>query len=251
MKHEVLTSVLVLALSLTACGGGAGNDDWASSDPSARAISASSFDIQDAWTNLNNAPYASQLKAHGPCPGTYILSNSTANIAGVQVMANVVSTNIAYGAASPCDSPYENKSAANITNIYYYYAVVNSQYKNYYAYDNLYVYVWRAVAAFPTSAKVGDAGVIGVVDKYTSSNSAKVGIQVWSYAIEEDTAYSVIFNLIAKHYDTTTTSYASAPLGKTEQFRYLVNLSNGVNQLQLIQYDRLDADGFTVQGRLN
>ena len=51
--------------------------------------------------------------------------------------------------------------------------------------------------------------------------------------------------------DTTTTSYASAPLGKTEQFRYLVNLSNGVNQLQLIQYDRLDADGFTVQGRLN
>ena len=247
MKHEVLTSVLVLALSLTACGGGAGNDDWASSDPSARAISASSFDIQAAWTALNNAPNSSQLTVSGSCSGTYILSNTmTGQSSGTDVQ-NVVTVNRAYGAYVPCVSPFENQSSIEKTDTYYFYAVNNQQYQNNYAYDGTYVYFWRANAAFPSSAKVGDTGRIGIIDK-KNYGYAQVGVQEWSYTVEEDTAYSAIFNLVVKHYATTSANYQSTAVSSTEQFRYLVS---GSNHMRLIQYDRLDADGFTIYGRLN
>lgn len=248
MKHEVLTSVLVLVLSLTACGGGSSNDDWAKSDPSARAISTSSFDIQAAWTALNNAPNSSQLTVSGSCSGTYILSNSMAVQSSLPtVVQNIVTVNRAYGAYVPCASPFENKSSVEKTDTYYFYVENNQQYQNYYAYDGAFVYSWRLpYAKFPNTSKVGDTGLIGIINK--KYGYAQVGVQEWSYVIEEDTAYSVIFNLVVKHYTTTNTNYQSTPVNTTEQFRYLVSQSN---QMRLIKYDRVDADGFTIYGRLN
>lgn len=245
MKREVLTFLLVAALS--ACGGGAGSDNWASSDPSARAISTNSFDIQNAWTNLNNAPNTSQLTVSGSCTGTYILSNTMALQSSATTMRNIVTVNRAYGPYAPCTSPFENKSSIEKIDTYYFYATNNNQYQNYYAYDGSFIYSWQAIAAFPTTAKVGDAGIIGVIDKKNYSY-AKVGVEEWSYVIEQDTAYSVIFNLVIKHYATTEANYQSIPVSITEQFRYLVSQTN---QMRLIKYDRIDSDGFTIYGRLN
>ena len=77
-------------------------------------------------------------------------------------------------------------------------------------------------------------------------------VHEWSYVIEEDTAYSAIFNLVVKIYETTTsttnTDYLAAPISRTEQFRYLVSQDH---QLRLIKYDRVDANGFKIYGRLN
>jgi hypothetical protein len=170
MKHEVLTSVLVLVLSLTACGGGSSNDDWAKSDPSARAISTSSFDIQAAWTALNNAPNSSQLTVSGSCSGTYILSNSMAMQYSTTVVRNVVTVNRVYGPDAPCVSPFENKSSVEKTDTYYFYAENNQQYQNKYAYDGTFVYNWRSpYAQFPNASKVGDTGLIGIIDKKTTA----------------------------------------------------------------------------------
>lgn len=251
MKIEVVKKLLIpcFALALSGCGGG-GSDDWASQDPSARAISATSFDIQTAWTNLNNAPNSAQLNVSGSCSGTFILSNSMALVTSrSNVLGNVVTVNRAYGPYAPCSSPYESKSSVEVKTTSYFYENSNSQYKNYYGYDGTYEYIWRTSAAFPTSVKVGDSGLIGIIDKKKYYSGAQVAVEEWSYTIEEDTAYSAIFNLVVKTYTpSTNTDYLTAPLGMTEQFRYLITQQN---QLRLIKYDRVDADGFTIYGRLN
>jgi hypothetical protein len=251
MKREVLTSFLVLTLSLTACGGGSSNDDWVKSDPSARAISTSSFDIQAAWTALNSAPNSSQLTVSGSCSGTYILSNA----ASVQLSANVMFNNTTVSRSFlNCVPPYETMSSVDYRLTYNKFAVTNNQLQNYYSYVSDYSerFYWRQpFAKFPTTAKVGDTGLIGILDNYNYYGS-KINVQEWAYTVEQDTAYSIIFNLVVKVYDTTTSTtnndYSTAPISKTEQFRYLVSQAN---QMRLIKYDRIDADGFTIYGRLN
>lgn len=254
MKLEVLKTLCIIVVfpTLISCGGGGGGgEDWANQDPSAKAISTSSFDVQTAWTNLNNSPNTAQLNVSGSCTGTYIQSNSMALITGTNILNNVVTVNRAYGPYAPCSSPYENKSSVELKNTSYYYQKSNNQYKNYYGYDGTYIYYWRSIAAFPTSVKVGDSGLIGIIDKKNYSN-VKVAVEEWSYTIEEDTAYSAVFNLVVKTYSTSSsvnsTDYLNASLGMTEQFRYLISQQN---QLRLIKYDRVDADGFTIYGRLN
>ncbi len=240
-------------LALSSCGG-VSDADWASQDPSASAVSTSSFDVQAGWTTLNNEPNAFTLKVTGSCTGKYILSNSMALITQLSnVVGNVITVNRTYGALEPCSSPYENRSSSEQSRTYYYYSVTDNQYKNYLAYDesNTYIFAWRAIASFPRSAKVGDSGLIGIIDKKIRATNAKISVEEWSYAIEQDTAYSAVFNLIVKTYNTNisvnNTDYLSAPVSKTEEFRYLINQSNG---MYLIKYDRVDADGFTIHGRL-
>jgi len=164
-------------------------------------------------------------------------------------MYNTVTVNFAYGNLAPCLSPYENMSSVDKSDTTTWYAVVENQYKNYYASNANYVYAWRAKAAFPSSVKVGSTGLIGIIDK--KYGNAKVGVEEWSYTIEKDTAFSAIFNLVVKTYDTktsiTSSDYLTAPVLKTEQFRYLINEKT---QMALVKYDRIDANGFSIHGNI-
>lgn len=254
MKVEVAKKLLIycFALALSGCGGGASND-WASQDPSARAISATNFDIQTAWTNLNSAPNSAQLNVSGSCTGTYILSNtqSLLQAGSGSVMLNNTAINRSY---LYCVAPYETMSSVDYRLIYNKYSSADGHLDNYYSYVSDYSerFYWRhPFAQFPAAAKVGDSGLIGVMDNY-DYYASKINVHEWSYIIEEDTAYSAIFNLVVKIYDTTTsitnTDYLAAPVSRTEQFRYLLSPDN---QLRLIKYDRVDANGFTIYGRLN
>ena len=148
-----------------------------------------------------------------------------------------------------CLPPYEAMSSVDYRLTYNKFAVVSNQLQNYYSYVSDYSerFYWRQpFAKFPTAVKVGDTGLIGVLDNYSYYGS-KINVQEWTYTVEQDTAYSAIFNLVVKVYDTTTSTtnndYSTAPISKTEQFRYLVSQAN---QMRLIKYDRIDADGFTI-----
>jgi hypothetical protein len=246
MKYKIWTFALVFLFALSGCGGS--GEDWASQDPSASAVSTRSFNIQEGWTALHNSPHSSLLKVSGSCEGTYILSNSAALQSG-NVMFNTVTVNLAYGNLAPCLSPYENMASVDKSDSTTYYATIEKQYKNYYAMNANYVYAWRAVAAFPTSVKVGSAGMVGIIDKKYAN--AKIAVEEWTYVIEKDTANSAIFNLVVKTYDTktsiTNSDYLTAPIVKTEQFRYLINEKN---QIALVKYDRVDANGFLIHGSI-
>ena len=246
MKFTFFTFAIGLTLLLTGCGGG--GEDWASKDPSAKAVSANSFDIQMAWTQLNMAPNTSPtLTVTGSCEGNYVLSNAAiqnSEESGVTYHYNRSNVNRSY---FNCAAPFQG--GANYYTSLNYFVLEQGQYKNYYAFDDAYVYVWRATATFPTAAKVGDAGVIGIIDSY--QNNALAGVDKWSYVIEEDTASSVVFNLVVKAYDASqaasvTHDQDGTPY-KTEQFRYVVGPSGST--IKLRTYDRKDASGFTIHAQ--
>jgi hypothetical protein len=91
--------------------------------------------------------------------------------------------------------------------------------------------IWRTRAIFPTAAKVGDTGLIGIIDNYkNSTGTSKNSVEEWSYVIEQDTASSVVFHLISKVYNTNSsindTDYLSASVIQTEDYRYVVGPQN-------------------------
>ena len=249
MKLKVFTFVIASALALTGCGGG--GEDWASKDPSAKAVSANSFDIQTAWTWLNTAPNTSQpLTVTGSCQGSYVLSNSSVqSTVTSNATFNSNRSNVNHNYFN-CTAPFQG--SVNYYSFLNYFVIEQGQYKNYYAFDDAYAYVWRDLAAFPTSAKVGDTGVIGVIDVMDIYQSyVKVGVHEWSYVIEEDTASSVVFNLIVKAYDTSqlasVTNYQDGTPYRTEQFRYVTGPLG--DTIKLRTYDRKDASGFTIHAQ--
>jgi len=249
MKLKVFTFVIGLTLVLTGCGGG--GEDWASKDPSAKAVSANSFDIQMAWTWLNKEPNTSPpLTVTGSCEGSYVLSNTAMHsFDSSGVTYNYNRSNVNRNYVNCTSQPQGEVSYYTLLN---YFAFDQGQYKNNYAYDDAYAYAWQADAVFPTSAKVGDTGVIGVIDVMDIYQSyVKVGVHEWSYVIEEDTASSVVFNLIVKAYDTSqlasVTNYQDGTPYKTEQFRYVTGPLG--DTIKLRTYDRKDASGFTIHAQ--
>lgn len=75
--------------------------------------------------------------------------------------------------------------------------------------------VFTAAPVLPTSAKVGDAIIVGSILTYTnSSKTTSTGREDVSAVIEADTATTAILNFVVKTYD------GSSVLTSTEQDRY-------------------------------
>nr|WP_315262177.1 hypothetical protein [uncultured Limnohabitans sp.] len=244
MKLEVLT--LLVALLLSGCG--ASDDDWASKDPSAKAASTQSFDITQAWTNFNLEPQTAPMTISGSCTGTLILTNTSAMTVSGAYRYNQNIVNRLY---NTCIAPFVTTVSNYSTVAYFNYSTAVPLLKNVrYTYGTT-TNVWRAPADFPSAAKVGDSGLIGVIDNYTTASPVtKAGLEEWTYVIEMDTASSVVFNLIVKAYSTTTsttaTDYLSAPLIQTEQYRYRVGPNN---TMKMQSYDIEKSTGFKTHAQ--
>lgn len=250
MKLEVVTLSMFFALGLTGCGGN--GDDWANQDPSAKALSPIGFDIEAAWSNFNLTPNSKEMTISGSCTGRLILSNKAASYIGTSTtLYNYSNVNRLY---QTCNAPFASLTGASayydITN---YYTLSDNRLKNFQYNYGTTINRWRTLPSFPTFAMVGDTGLIGVIDNCSSTCtlSNKLGVEEWSYIIEEDTASSVVFNLIVKAYNTTTsttdTDYLSAPVVQTEQYRYVLEQDSPV--LMLRTYDIEKATGFKLHAQ--
>lgn len=250
MKLKVLT--ILMGVLLTGCGGG--GEDWASQDPSAKAISPNNFDMDAAWSNFNLSPNSKELYLSGSCTGKLIISNTRPSSTGTAgTVFNYTNINRYY---QTCNAPFASLTSATSAVTYYnitnYYTLSNNRLKNFQYNYSTTVNVWRTLPNFPTAAKVGDAGLIGVIDNYTNSaRTTKSGVEEWRYVIEEDTASSAVLNLIVKAYGTTTsttdTDYLSASVIQTEQYRYVVG--PGTPTLILRTYDIEKSSGFRLHAQ--
>lgn len=244
MKLEALA--LVTALGLSGCG--ASDNDWANQDPSAKVASTESFDIAQTWTNFNQDPQTASMTMSGSCTGTLILTSTSAlTVSG----AYRYNQNIVNRRYNTCVAPFVTTVTTYSTVAYFDYSTAVPLLKNVrYTYGAT-TNVWRTPANFPSAAKVGDTGLIGVIDNYTTASPVtKSGVEEWSYAIEMDTASSVVLNLIVKAYSTSTsttaTDYLSAPLLQTEQYRYLVRPNNS---MRMVSYDIEKSTGFKLHAQ--
>lgn len=103
--------------------------------------------------------------------------------------------------------------------------------------------MYQTPPVLPVAAKVGDAGILGSMAIYTSSNkSTSAGRLDGSYVIEPDTATTAIGNLIGKTYNTSNV------LTSTEQDRYRIATDGS---LTLISIDIQYANGSTTHLLLN
>lgn len=244
MKLEVLTAMMVLVLS----GCGASDDDWANKDPSAKVASTQIFDIAQTWTNFNLDPQTASMTISGSCTGTLILTNTSAMTVSGAYRYNQNIVNRRY---NTCVAPFVTTVSTYSTVAYFDYSTAVPLLKNVrYTYGTT-TNVWRSPADFPSAAKVGDSGLIGVIDNYTTASPVtKAGVEEWTYAIEMDTASSVVLNLIVKAYNTTTsttaTDYLSAPVVQTEQYRYRVGPNN---TMKMLSYDIEKSTGFKLHAQ--
>lgn len=246
MKLEVPTILLALTLTLSGCG--ASDDDWANKDPSAKVASTQIFDIAQTWTNFNLDPQTASMTISGSCTGTLILTNTSAMTVSGAYRYNQNIVNRRY---NTCVAPFVTTVSTYSTVAYFDYSTAVPLLKNVrYTYGTT-TNVWRSPADFPSAAKVGDSGLIGVIDNYTTASPVtKAGVEEWTYAIEMDTASSVVLNLIVKAYNTTTsttaTDYLSAPVVQTEQYRYRVGPSN---TMKMLSYDIEKSTGFKLHAQ--
>ena len=245
MKYKIWTFTLSALFVLHGCGSG---EDWASKDPSALATSANSFDISNAWTQFNLVPHAKQMTVSGSCSGTYIISNTAATYLSDTDRYNLTTLN---GLFELCSPEFLSKQGPQYVNSVNYFDYQNAKLTNFkYDYGNA-SNVWREPANFPQTAKVGDAGLIGVLDNYTNSDlTTKVGVEEWRYTIERNTATTDVFHLIVTAYDITTsvsaTDYLTAPVIQTEQYRYVVTTAN---TMTLRSYDIEQTGGFKTTAK--
>jgi hypothetical protein len=94
--------------------------------------------------------------------------------------------------------------------------------------------VFAQPAVIPTTAKVGDAGIIGTMVLYSdSTKTTATGQRKISFAIEPDTANTAIVNLISKDYDISNV------LEFIQQERYRINATGDIT---LISIDELEVD---------
>jgi hypothetical protein len=234
MKYKIWTFALSTLFALSGCG--ASNEDWASKDPSAIAVSSSSFDIAAGWSQLVWAGYTKTFffsQTNSSCDGTLQILQTPAEI---------------YDATSP---KYVYQNTLSYTERYYNCAnqtaraTLNIKQNNWFSrnFGNSYVSVnqqigdWATPAVFPQAARVGQTGVIGQFTNFDSTG-APAGVEQWTYSLEEDTATTAKFRLIMKANDAN-----DQWIGSEENiFRVSPN-----NTLKLISVTKKYPSGFHIE----
>lgn len=222
MKSKVWALFLASASLIAGCGGG--GDDFASQDPSALAVSADSFNIQQGWQLLTLYGYSKQMKFVGNCSGTMQLAQGPAtDISGTYFYKSQTLKGIFYETCAT-DPPSYKPSVINMTTVQY-----DENGQDAYVETETTYGIWNAPPSFPNAAKVGDHGNIGEITLYDLSKSVNLGKEVWTYTIEPRTATTAIVDLIK-------TSYLAADLvrpTKTEHVFYSISTTNEMKLLYI------------------
>ena len=216
-----------VAASLVACGGGGGGGG--SSGPIA---STNTFNVQSGYKALTAAGWSKTFTTSG-CTGSISITESapttsttfegSAALAGTSVISTSF-TNCTPATSSTTETRYYDTNYVRLG-----YSVQGGGYG-----------VYASAPVIPVTAKVGDTGIVGSINRYTNSTKAtSAGRQDVSFVVEADTATTAILNVISKVYD------ASSTLQVTEQDRYKVAADGSLTPYSMdIQY----ANGVHIVG---
>lgn len=229
MTMNKTTSMLLIcaALALAACGGGGGGGP-ASTGPVA---SANAFNLQSAYANYVRLGSVKTFSISGSCTGSTTLNTAPA------ATTTTFEGRFAYSAATVSTTTLTNCTPASSSNtlVRYYdsnYMPVGRTGSTQYA-------IYATAPTIPTSARVGDAGVVGTLTVYTNSSKTVLSErEETSYVVEPDTATTAIVNIITRSYN------ASNVLTSTEQDRYRI-AADGT--LSAVSFDIQYANGSTTR----
>jgi hypothetical protein len=190
---------IVAALFLVGCGGGGGGGS--NSGPVASTLA---FNVKIAVANYVSMPHSYNLSGSGTIDGARVTITGTDELSvltsgtfeGQIALQQTETTNLTVtgnGTSVPLSS---------IGTSYYLpadYTPLGGESLNQYEVND-------PGGTYPTTAKVGDKGLVGTVKLYSNSTkTTQIGSETTSYSIEADTADSVVVTFV------TVTNYSAPP----------------------------------------
>lgn len=227
-----------LLFALTGCG--SGREDFASQDPSAKAVSLDAFNIQAGWARLVKNGFSKSLYARGSCSGYFQMTLWPARAYGDGTFA-FIGTQVTDWIYIYCGSGTTLRPSSNTVQTNFYVNTYENSYTEIGTNFGVWVPEYAGNAHFPSSAKVGDTGTIGTVRLYDAREQL-IGQEVWTYAIEQETATTAIFRLTKATQDASTPPAWIAT--QEEQYR-----ANTKGDLELLAISQKHADGFAIEAK--
>jgi len=226
MKKTLYPLIFTITALLAACGGGGGGGGGGSS--AGPVPSTNAFPLSSGYRSLVASGQTIRFNSSGTCNGTFSNTTAPANVSttfeGQPSLSGVSVISYSFTNCTP-SSTVSTETRYYDTN--YVPKGISIQGGNY--------GVYASTPTVPVTVHVGDAGVIGTMNLYTSSaKTTSAGRIDESYVIEPDTATTAIVNVIDKTYNTSNV------LTSTEQDRYRIQ-ANGA--LTAISYDILYSSG--------
>lgn len=219
MKAAIKYTLAATAVAvLTACGGGGGGG-------TTQTASTLTFNVGSALQAITaagqNATFT--VSASNGCAG------SGSYAVGAPTTSTTFEGNAALSSVSMLNINYTNCTPATISNtVTNYY---NSNYVPLGASGDSYL-VYTGTFNVPSTAKVGDVGIIGNAVRYSnSSKTTQTGTAQLSYIVEADTETTAMITVATKAYNSSNT------LETTQLTKYRINSANTLSLVSLtIQY---------------
>lgn len=227
-----LAQYLIVGILISGCGGGGGGG---SAPPAGPVASTLSFPVRAGLNALTASGRTDTLRANGTpatevadglCSGTLSQNTGPANGAatfeGAPALAAVSVTTISFSNCTPASSTSTTTEYSDSNYLPLGFQELGGEYG-----------VYLVPPVIPTSARVGDVGIVGTITLYTdSTKTTSVGNRNISFVVEPDTASTAIVNVIAQEYDAFST------LLFTEQDRYRMTSTGALTLISAdVQYN--------------
>ena len=223
LRRLATLGTVLLASALTACGGG-GSSSGGGSTPTT-PTTPDGFPLQAAWKARTLAGSTEEFVVSGSCNGTVVLTAGVPAAADFEGVAGFQSSQSSQATLSDCTPTTLSTSGSTYVDANY--GLVGATITG-----QEYAKFVGTPVAIPATVKVGDSATLVTLNTYTSSTKlAATGSRTWGYAIETDTASSVIVNFTTKTYNTVNQLLA------TQQARYRLSSAGALTALGIdIQY---------------
>lgn len=228
MKNIKMIAALCMAAGLVACGGGGGGEG--AGEP--QSTSSLTFNLESAYKTLVASGQSVNFKitASNSCTGSATITSSPANTSTTFEGTAAVSSTTVYNFS------YTNCTPATISETTVSYYDTNYLPLGTAAQGGNYLVVNGSIN-IPTSIKVGDAGVLGSMTRYTDSTKSTInGSTQLSYVVESDTSTSALVTIATKGYNasnvlesTQLTKYKIDSASKLTAQSITIQYANGTN----------------------
>lgn len=225
MKSIKMIAALCMAASLAACGGGGGDGDT-------QSTSSLTFNLESAYKALVASGQTVNFKitASNSCTGTATITSSPANTSTTfEGQAAVASTTVYNFSYTNCTPATISETTVNYYSTNYLPLGSEDQGEDY--------TVVNGTINIPAAVRVGDAGVLGSMTRYTDNTKSTVdgSIQL-SYAVESDTSTTALVTVATKSYNasnvlegTQLTKYRIDSSSKLTAQSITIQYANGIN----------------------
>lgn len=204
--QKLIGLLVFAALVVSGCGGGGGN--------AGPVVSRQSFNIKTAIASYTSTPHSYTFTGSGTLNGVPITVTGTGDLGvltagifeGQTALQQTETTNLTI---TENGNPTPLSSVVTLFYLPADYSPLGSMSPNRYEVND-------PGTTYPTTAKVGDSGMVGSAKRYSdSTKSTLIRSATSSYRVEADTATSAIVNLV------TVTTFIQPPSSpQTETIRY-------------------------------